>query len=422
MDLTRDSFERVKQKAEERISDWIDNCQKAGITRLHDQYGQLAFKRIEFKKNDAGTEVKAKFPSKLKPLKPVKNEKEQIKGGRSPDAKERTKRADTFSVSTKSRQGTVSRQTIDYKSDSFKRYRDSPTLIREMNNKSAHNRSSFKSSICSMDAISLLCDDPNQSINPKHFDSYSPISHNFLEKKLMNDKQNKTYRVPDRLTAKEQNVVERVEKTFYNCKNFENFKPAKPKLVRKSGKIRKIKVPASPSHISEEQKSSVDENRDTLLPDKDLPARIYVHRPSIKRATDSPSPSFIRITAETPIPSSSPTLKLSHVPSTITIDARNAGRASTPLITFGTCQSRVRSSIATDRLLNTSSPTSLGLRPSRSEMQVLTSERVKDTMALSLKRQKSKVSRINLTTSPTHSASLRSGKSSTVNFLNSNDF
>lgn len=426
MDLTKGSLEKIKQKAEERISDWIESCQKAGITRLQDQYGQTAFKRIEFRKSDVPTPGKARIPTKLKPLKLVENEKEQIKGGRSPEAREKgTKKADALSVvSMKSRQGTISRQTMDYRSDSFKKYRDSsskysPTVLREMNNKSAHNRSSFKSSICSMDAISLLCDDPNKYFYPARLDAYKPNSNEFLQKTYVNERYPKAYKLSDRLKFREINAVERVEKNFYNYKNSEKFKPATPKFTRKSGKIKKMKMPDGQVHITEEQQTCLEESRDTFCPeifvDQEIP-RIHMPRGSLKIATESPSPSFIRITSETPVPISRPPSTLSQIPPTFTIDARNARRSTSPLITFGTDEnSRAKSSAANERFLEVHSPTMLSVRPSRSEFQVATSDRIRDSMALSLKRQKSKLSRINLTTSPTNTTTtLRSGKSTTV--------
>lgn len=46
--FSKDVHERARLKAQARILEWVEQTKSAGITRLHDRYGEV-FKRVEYK-------------------------------------------------------------------------------------------------------------------------------------------------------------------------------------------------------------------------------------------------------------------------------------------------------------------------------------------------------------------------------------
>ncbi|XP_052078266.1 uncharacterized protein LOC127716181 [Mytilus californianus] len=446
MDLTKDKLDKVKIKAEERITDWIESCQNAGITRLYDQYGTANFKRIEYKKDETQKKEKNAVPSRLRPLKPKKGVEIQRKS-----LDNRTKELDhskkdkgdkkSQRKSVKSRQGredSISRHTMDIQSDSTRKYRDSASIFREMNNRSSHNRSSFKSSVCSMDAISLMCDEPKDD----HFGGFhgkldkfkesdlsflqftdttkTKISKKGFSKKMGTKSRFDPLKLPKRFQIEKSNMntIAKAEKTFYEYEKSEHFKPGMSKVGGNKDRRKKIKMPVESECISEEDRSS---SEGTLEP-------MRLPRASIQISKDIPlkelnptctSPITIQISTETPPPGSlsRPPSTFSQIPVTFTIDTNSVNeyvkRSNSPFAkepSTTTDETRAKSSFA----LWSSTTSPLALRPSRSEINTH-KPLLRLGLApssLGLKRNKSRLSRINLSATP--SSVLRTGKSSTL--------
>lgn len=136
--LSKAVHERARLKAQARILEWVEQTKSAGITRLHDRYGKV-FKRVEYKR----IENKANSPGKNNTLNEELNN-QQSKG------KSKVEQKDNISPDTrKIPERCKSRQT----SDSRK--------WMQQDNRSSHNRSSRAgfTSVCSVEAVSLLCDD-----------------------------------------------------------------------------------------------------------------------------------------------------------------------------------------------------------------------------------------------------------------------
>ncbi|XP_063412938.1 uncharacterized protein LOC134695591 isoform X2 [Mytilus trossulus] len=449
MDLTKDKLDKVKIKAEERITDWIESCQTAGITRLYDQYGTANFKRIEYKKDETQKKEKNAVPSRLRPLKHKKDVEIQKKSfdnrTREIDHKKKEK-GDTKSPrkstkSSKGREDSISRHTMDFQSDSTRKYRDSASIFREMNNRSSHNRSSFKSSVCSMDAISLMCDEPKENnLGGFHIqgklDKFKGSDLSFLQftdttktkisKKVCSTKMGTKSRfdplkLPKRFQIEKSNVntIAKAEKTFYEYDKSEYFKPGMSKVVGNKDRRKKIKMPSGTECISEEDRSSSEGTLESMR----LP------RASFQISTDIPfrelnrtctSPITIQISTETPPPGSMsrpPSTLFSQIPVTFTIDTNSVNeyvkRSNSPFANEPPTiadETRAHSSFAL--WSPTTSP--LALRPSRSEINTHKPSHKLELapLSLGLKRNKSRLSRINLSTTP--SSILRTGKSSTL--------
>ena len=137
MSITKNAHELARLKAQTRILQWVEETKSAGITRLHDRYG-TAFKRIEYKRKDASR--------KIKELKNAESKKDKSNG----KSKVEQTANDNISPDTnKVLERRRSRQTPDSRK------------WMQRDNRSSHNRSSRAgfTSICSIEAVSLLCDD-----------------------------------------------------------------------------------------------------------------------------------------------------------------------------------------------------------------------------------------------------------------------
>lgn len=131
--FSKDVHERARLKAQARILEWVEQTKSAGITRLHDRYGEV-FKRVEYK----SIENNANKASNEEP------NKQQSKG------KSKAEQKETIAPDTrKTPERCKSRQTPDSRK------------WMQQDNRSSHNRSSRAgfTSVCSVEAVSLLCDD-----------------------------------------------------------------------------------------------------------------------------------------------------------------------------------------------------------------------------------------------------------------------
>ncbi|XP_069129451.1 uncharacterized protein [Argopecten irradians] len=166
MPIEKLSFAEAKERANQRIADWVSETKAAGIVRLQDRYGDV-FKKIDWRSEQnqtpkSGAKLKA-LPvqakhattdtgSKMKEVGDPTSELPPSRMGR------RSRNQSRCKSRAKSRQTPErcqsSRLTSDKRSDSRRRYRDSASLIYGDNR---NNRSSALASVCS-DAISLIQD------------------------------------------------------------------------------------------------------------------------------------------------------------------------------------------------------------------------------------------------------------------------
>ncbi|XP_062591356.1 uncharacterized protein LOC134252827 [Saccostrea cucullata] len=174
MSVSKDSFEKARLKAHSRILEWVEETKSAGITRLHDRYGEV-FKRIEYKRKDGS----AKFNSGEKTKASTKNEynKRQSKGVSKTEQK-----MNKENVSPETRKSPPERCRSRQTPDSRK--------WQQLDNRSSHNRSSRAgfTSICSIEAVSLLCDDETVKNCESTFNLPPIIDKNKNPRKFKHDK------------------------------------------------------------------------------------------------------------------------------------------------------------------------------------------------------------------------------------------
>ncbi|XP_033742291.1 uncharacterized protein LOC117328826 [Pecten maximus] len=164
MPLEKLSFAEAKERANQRIAEWVSETKAAGIVRLQDRYGDV-FKKIDWRADHNQT---PKNGTRLKPMpgqanhattdtsfkiKELGDSTSELPPSRMGRRSQNQSRCRTRSRQTPERCQS-SRVTSDKRSESRKRYRDSASLIYGDNR---NNRSSALASVCS-DAMSLIQD------------------------------------------------------------------------------------------------------------------------------------------------------------------------------------------------------------------------------------------------------------------------